>query len=359
MNVQKVKSTVNLLEVRNLTVAFDTEMGMARAVDDVSFEVPRGQCVGIVGESGCGKSVTAMSLVRLLPQPAGRILRGKVTFDGEDVLKMPADKLRKLRGGQVGVIFQEPLRSLNPVQRIGEQIAETLMLHRGLTHEAALKEAVEILKFVHIPDAEARVNEYPMSLSGGMRQRVVIAIALACRPQLIIADEPTTALDVTVQQQILALIRELREELGASSILITHDLGVIAQNCDRVVVMYGGRVVERAPVHELFANPRHAYTKALLASMPRPEYPRKSPLPTIPGSVASLHEFVPGCRFCQRMGREGDTLIDRPPLVEVTPGHFVEACPLCTDVARTDKNNEPQPVQSTEPATEPAPPAKA
>ena len=326
------KSDANLLEVRNRTTAFQTENGLVRAVDDVSFDVPRGKCVGIVGESGCGKSVTAMSLVRLLPQPAGKILRGRVMFDGEDILKMSYSRLRDLRGGQVGVIFQEPLRALNPVHRIGEQIAETLMLHRGLTHEAALREAVEILNFVHMPDPEARINEYPMSLSGGMRQRVVIAIALACRPQLIIADEPTTALDVTVQQQILALIRELREQMGSSAILITHDLGVIAQNCDRVVVMYGGRVVERAEVHELFANPCHAYTKALLASMPRPEYARKTHLPTIPGSVASIHEFVPGCRFCQRMGREGDTLIDRPRLVEVSPDHFVEACPLCTQL---------------------------
>lgn len=324
------KSDVNLLEVRNLTTAFQTENGLVRAVDDVSFDVPRGKCVGIVGESGCGKSVTAMSLVRLLPQPAGKILRGRVMFDGEDVLKMSDDRLRELRGGQVGVIFQEPLRALNPVHCIGDQIAETLMQHRGLTYAAACKEAVNILNYVHMPDPATRVNEYPLSLSGGMRQRVVIAMALACRPELIIADEPTTALDVTVQQQILALIRELREEMNSSAVLITHDLGVIAQNCDYVVVMYGGRVVERAEVTELFTNPLHAYTKALLASMPRPEYARKSRLPTIPGSVASIHEFVPGCRFCQRMGRTGDTLIDRPRLLELAPNHFVEACPLCT-----------------------------
>lgn len=325
------KSDVNLLEVRNLTTAFRTENGLIRAVDDVSFDVPRGSCVGIVGESGCGKSVTAMSLVRLLPQPSGKIQRGRVMFDGEDVLKMSYDRLREVRGGQIGVIFQEPLRALNPVHRIGDQIAETLMLHRGLTYEAALREAVNILNFVHMPDPESRIREYPMSLSGGMLQRVVIAIALACRPKLIIADEPTTALDVTVQQQILALLRELHAKIGSSTILITHDLGVIAQNCDRVVVMYGGRVVERAEVKELFANPRHAYTKALLASMPRAEYPRKTHLPFIPGSVAAIHEFVPGCRFCQRLGRTGDTLIDRPRLVEVSPNHFVEDCPLCNE----------------------------
>lgn len=325
------KSEVNLLEVRNLTAAFQTENGLVRAVDDVSFDVPRGKCVGIVGESGCGKSVTAMSLVRLLPQPEGKILRGRVMFDGEDVLKMSYDRLRELRGGQVGVIFQEPLRALNPVHRIGDQIAEILMQHRGLTQAAAFREAVNILNFVHMPDPASRVKEYPMSLSGGMRQRVVIAMALACRPALIIADEPTTALDVTVQQQILALIRELREGMNSSAVLITHDLGVIAQNCDYVVVMYGGRVVERAEVTELFNNPLHAYTKALLASMPRPEYARKSRLPTIPGSVAAIHEFVPGCRFCQRMGRSGDTLIDRPRLLELAPNHFVEACPLCIE----------------------------
>lgn len=322
-------SDKNLMEVHHLTTAFESEAGLLRAVDDVSFAVPRGQCVGIVGESGCGKSVTAMSLVRLLPKPSGRILDGRVLFDGEDILQMKPRRLHELRGGKIGVIFQEPMSALNPVHRIGDQIAETLMLHRGMNREAAWLEAINILHHVRIPDPEARVKEFPMSLSGGMRQRVVIAIALACRPELIIADEPTTALDVTVQQQILALIRELREEMNSSAVLITHDLGVIAQNCDRVVVMYAGRVVESAGVRELFANPRHAYTKALLASMPRLEYPRKSHLPTIPGHVASIRNYVQGCRFCQRLERTGATLLKRPPLVEVAPDHLVEACPLC------------------------------
>ena len=322
-------SDKNLMEVHHLTTAFESEAGLLRAVDDVSFAVPRGQCVGIVGESGCGKSVTAMSLVRLLPKPSGRILDGRVLFDGEDILQMKPRRLHELRGGKIGVIFQEPMSALNPVHRIGDQIAETLMLHRGMNREAAWLEAINILHHVRIPDPEARVKEFPMSLSGGMRQRVVIAIALACRPELIIADEPTTALDVTVQQQILALIRELREEMNSSAVLITHDLGVIAQNCDRVVVMYAGRVVESAGVRELFANPRHAYTKALLASMPRLEYPRKSHLPTIPGHVASIRNYVHGCRFCQRLERTGATLLKRPPLVEVAPDHLVEACPLC------------------------------
>ncbi len=325
-------SDKNLMEVHHLTTAFESEVGLLRAVDDVSFCVPRGKCVGIVGESGCGKSVTAMSLVRLLPKPSGKILEGRVLFDGEDVLQMKPRRLQELRGGKVGVIFQEPMSALNPVHRIGDQIAETLMLHRGMNREAAWLEAINMLHHVRIPDPEARVKEFPMSLSGGMRQRVLIAIALACRPELIIADEPTTALDVTVQQQILSLIRELREEMNSSAVLITHDLGVIAQNCDSVVVMYAGRVVESAGVRELFANPRHAYTKALLASMPRLEYPRKSHLPTIPGHVAPIRHYVQGCRFCQRLERTGATLLKRPPLVEVVKDHFVEACPLCAEL---------------------------
>ena len=321
----------NLLEVHHLTTAFESEVGLLRAVDDVSFAVPRGQCVGIVGESGCGKSVTAMSLVRLLPQPSGRILKGRVLFNGEDILKMKARRLQEVRGGKIGVIFQEPMSALNPVHRIGDQIAEALMLHRGMNRENAWLEAINMLHHVRIPDPESRVKEFPSSLSGGMRQRVVIAIALACRPELIIADEPTTALDVTVQQQIFALIRELREEMGSSAVRITHDLGVIAQNCDRVVVMYAGRVVESAGVRELFANPRHAYTRALLSSMPRLEYPRKTHLPTIPGQVAPIRHYVQGCRFCQRLERPARNSI-RPPLVEVAPGHIVEACPLCASI---------------------------
>lgn len=319
----------NLLQVRHLSAAFTAEHGLLRAVDDVSFSVPRGACVGIVGESGCGKSVTAMSLVRLLPHPSGHVLSGQVLFNGEDILTMPPKRLREIRGSRIGVIFQEPMHALNPVHTIGDQISEVLMLHRNMSSEAAWVEAIRLLHYVKIPSPEVMVSHYPMSLSGGMRQRVVIAIALACRPDLIIADEPTTALDVTVQQQILTLLRELREEMGASSILITHDLGVIAQNCDQVLVMYAGRIVESAPVEELFAHPSHAYTRALLASMPRLEHKRKSLLPTIPGQVAAVRDYVPGCRFCQRMGVPAQHLTLRPPLIEITPGHLVEACPRC------------------------------
>ena len=328
-------SAENFLEVKNLSVAFETERGLSRAVDDISFVIPRGKCVGIVGESGCGKSVTAMSLVRLLPQPNGKIVSGSILMDGEEVTTMSHRRLRELRGGRVGFIFQEPMSALNPVHTIGDQIAETLMLHREMTAEAAWVEAINLLSRVKIPSPELCANQYPGALSGGMRQRVVIAMALACRPELIIADEPTTALDVTVQQQILSLLRELHEDLGASSLLITHDLGVIAQHCDRVLVMYAGRIVESATVEELFANPVHAYTKALLASIPRRHHVRKTLLPSIPGHVASIRHQVQGCRFCQRMGIPTDQLTERPPMVEISPGHRVEACPRCSGVAAT------------------------
>ncbi len=325
-------NTPPLLEIRNLVTAFQTEDGLLKAVDGISFSVPQGSCVGIVGESGCGKSVTAMSIVRLLPQPMGKILAGQILFKGMDLAQAKETDMYGIRGAHIGVIFQEPMTALNPVHTIGRQIAESLMLHRGLNAKEAREAAIELLRRVKIPAPEKRVDDYPHHLSGGMRQRVVIAIALACHPELIIADEPTTALDVTVQAQILALLKELQTEMGSSSILITHDLGVIAQNCDSVVVMYAGRVVEKAPVHELFAHPRHAYTKGLLASIPRLNTVRKSKLPTIPGQVAALADLVPGCRFCQRMGVPTEELTQRPPLVEVTPGHFVEACPHCADL---------------------------
>ena len=320
----------NLMEVRGLTTAFHTEHGLHPVVEDVSFDIPCGKCVGIVGESGCGKSATAMSLVRLLPQPRGQILAGRVLLHGEDILTMPPKRLRQIRGGHIGTIFQEPMQALNPVQRIGDQIAEVLMLHRRLSPDEAWEEAIHLLEFVHFADPRRRVSDYPHALSGGMRQRALIAMALACRPELIIADEPTTALDVTVQHQVLSLLRELRIELGAASLLITHDLGVIAQNCDIVWVMYAGRMVESAPVNELFAHPCHAYTRALLAAIPGASYARKSHLPSIPGYVAAPHEYVTGCRFCQRLGHTGSTLLQRPPFISIGHDHYVEACPLCT-----------------------------
>lgn len=318
-----------LLQVRDLITAFDTDAGLIRAVDHVSFDVARGSTLGIVGESGCGKSVTAMSLVRLLPQPSGNILHGEVLFKGKDLTKLKPEEIRRVRGNEIGVIFQEPMTALNPVHRIGKQLAECFMLHRKMGKKEAWEAGVEMLRLVKIPAPELRAGDYPHQLSGGMRQRVVIAMALALKPDLVIADEPTTALDVTVQAQILDLMKRLQAEMGMSVMLITHDLGVIAETCDEVIVMYGGRVVERAPVKELFANPLHAYTRGLLASIPRLETPRKSKLPVIPGMVSVLKDFVPGCRFCQRMERQGSTLKERPPFIEASPGHWVEACPIC------------------------------
>jgi oligopeptide/dipeptide ABC transporter ATP-binding protein len=320
-----------LLDVKNLITAFDTDTGLMRAVDQVSFSVKKRQTLGIVGESGCGKSVTAMSIVKLLPQPSGRILEGRVHFKGRDLVPLESREMRKIRGNEIGVIFQEPMTALNPCHRIGKQLSECFLIHKNMNKKEAWEASVEMLKLVRIPAPEHRIGDYPHQLSGGMRQRIVIALALACRPDLIIADEPTTALDVTVQAQILDLIKEQQEQLGMSMILITHDLGVIAETCDDVVVMYGGRIVERAPVHEIFHQPRHAYTRGLLASMPHLETPRKSLLPVIPGMVESLQNFVIGCRFCQRMKRAGATTKERPPYREISPGHWVEACPQCVE----------------------------
>ncbi len=323
----------DVLTINNLQTAFDTDSGRLTAVDGVSFTVPAGKTVGIVGESGCGKSVTAMSIVQLLPQPAGVISGGEVIFKGKNLIGADDETLYNIRGNEIGVIFQEPMTALNPVHRIGKQLSESLILHKGLSKKDAWKESIELLDMVGIPSPEMRVSEYPHQLSGGMRQRVVIAIALACKPDLIIADEPTTALDVTVQAQILDLLNKLQKENGSSVILITHDLGVIAETCDEVVVMYAGRVVEQAPVINIFKNPQHAYTKGLLASMTKLDTPRKSKLQTIPNMVAGIADFVTGCRFCQRMEREGETLNVRPEFKEVAKDHWVEVCPICTDHA--------------------------
>ena len=278
----------NILVVDQLITSFETERGLLRAVDHVSFSVPQGKTVGIVGESGCGKSVTAMSIVRLLPQPSGKILGGHIYFKGQDLVRSSDQEIHKIRGAEIGVIFQEPMAALNPVQRIGKQVAEVFRVHKSISKRDAWDAATEMLAAVRIPAPEQRMMDYPHHLSGGMRQRVVIAMALACKPSLLIADEPTTALDVTVQAQILDLLKRLQAEMGMSTVLITHDLGVIAETCDEVVVMYAGRVVEKASASELFSNPLHAYTKGLLQSIPRLDTPSKSILYTIPGTVASL-----------------------------------------------------------------------
>ena len=321
-----------LLEIRDLSVAFEVDEGEVQALDGVSLEVGQGQTLGLVGESGCGKSVTALSVMRLLPKPMGKVLSGSITFQGEDLLKLSPEKMRDVRGNEVGMIFQEPMNALNPVKKIGTQLSEVYLLHQKVGKAQAWEKSVDMLDKVGIPSPETRVFEYPHQLSGGMRQRVVIAMALACKPKLIIADEPTTALDVTVQAQILELLNELQANLGSSVLLITHDLGVIAETCDEVCVMYAGRIVERASTRELFANPRHAYTRGLLSSIPRLDGVPKTKLVAIEGMVPSLSELKPGCRFAPRSGlnHSMEMLEQRPPYLEISPNHWVEACPVCT-----------------------------
>ena len=324
----------SLLKVKDLSVSFATDEGQVQALDAVDFEVKQGQTLGLVGESGCGKSVTALSVMRLLPRPMGEINGGSIFFEGKDLMKLTPDEMRQVRGNEIGMIFQEPMNALNPVSSIGDQISESFLLHQDITRKEAWQKSIEMLDEVGIPVPENRVFEYPHQLSGGMRQRIVIAIALACKPKLIIADEPTTALDVTVQSQILDLLQSLKEKLGSSVLLITHDLGVIAETCDQVCVMYAGRMVERAPVKELFAHPMHAYTRGLLSSIPRLDGIPKTELSTIDGMVPSLSELNSGCRFAPRSGLEHskEQIEKRPRFIEINPEHWVEACPVCSTI---------------------------
>jgi peptide/nickel transport system ATP-binding protein len=319
-----------ILEITDLRTWFFTRDGVVRAVDGVSFHVIPGETLAIVGESGCGKSVTALSVLRLIPSPPGRIVSGTIRFAGRDLRRLTEAEMRDVRGNEISMIFQEPMTSLNPVLTIGRQIAETLTLHQGLERKAALAKAVDMLRLVHIPEAERRVTEYPHQLSGGMRQRVMIAMALACNPKLLIADEPTTALDVTIQAQILDLMRELKQKIDAAIVLITHDLGVVAEMAQRVVVMYAGRKAEEAPVGTLFRRPLHPYTKGLLASVPRlggSLHRERAPrLAEIPGTVPSLKEPIPGCPFEARCPFATDLCRrEMPSFDEKEPGHFA-AC---------------------------------
>src|ERR1700726_3769130 len=319
-----------ILEVADLRTWFFTRDGVVRAVDGVSFHVIPGETLAIVGESGCGKSVTALSILRLIPSPPGRIVSGAIHFAGRDLLGLSETEMRQVRGNEISMIFQEPMTSLNPVLTIGRQIAETLTLHQGLDRKAALAKAVDMLHLVHIPEARRRIGEYPHQLSGGMRQRVMIAMALACNPKLLIADEPTTALDVTIQAQILDLMRELKQKIGAAIVLITHDLGVVAEMAQRVVVMYAGRKAEEAPVATLFRRPLHPYTKGLLLSVPKlgasladERLPR---LAEIQGTVPSLRDEIPGCPFAARCTFASDICRrEMPAFEEKEAGHFA-AC---------------------------------
>jgi peptide/nickel transport system ATP-binding protein len=324
-----------LLRVKDLCTSFHTDTGALRAVDGVSFDVFPGKTLGIVGESGCGKSVTALSILRLIPAPAGRIESGSIEFRGENLLEIPRGEMQRIRGNQISMIFQEPMTSLNPVYTAGTQIAEAVRIHAKASRGRARERALEMLRLVGIPAPETNIDAYPHQLSGGMRQRVMIAMALACRPSLLIADEPTTALDVTVQAQILAILSNLQQKLGMSILLITHDLGVVAEYADHVVVMYAGRVVEQADVRDLFARPGHPYTRGLLESIPRLAGPTRPTggaedvaegrervrLPTIEGMVPDLRDLPPGCRFADRCPMVIDACSDREPDLLPLPSH--------------------------------------
>jgi len=315
-----------LLDIRGLKTYFYTEEGVVRAVDGVDLHIDRGETLGVVGESGCGKTVTALSIMKLIAIPPGKIVEGKMLWGGRDLVTLPPAQMRKVRGKEISMVFQEPMTSLNPVFTIGEQIAEAIRLHEGLGRRDAMAKTVEMLKLVHIPNPERRVKEYPHQLSGGMRQRVMIAMALSCNPRLLIADEPTTALDVTIQAQILDLLNELKAKIGMAVLLITHDMGVIAETAQRVMVMYAGKVVEEAPVKELFKEPLHPYTQGLLRSIPRIDLAatKKQRLEAIPGVVPSLLNLPKGCKFEPRCPHAKPVCKDQDPVLkEVRPGHRV------------------------------------
>ena len=324
-----------LLEVENLQTHFATADGVNRAVDGLTFSVEAGETVAIVGESGCGKSVTSMSILRLIPEPPGKIA-GSIRFNGRDLLKLSDREMRAIRGNEISMIFQEPMTSLNPVLSIGQQIGEALRLHQGLSKKDAEARAVEMLKLVGIPAPDKRVKEYPHQLSGGMRQRVMIAIALACNPKLLIADEPTTALDVTIQAQILDLMRDLKHRVGAAIVLITHDLGVVAEVAERVIVMYAGRKVEEAPVVELFKNPKHPYTKGLLGAVPKLGSSltgESTRLAEIPGLVPSLKKRIQGCVFASRCPQQTELCLEIAPALEEKAPRHQAACHYATKEA--------------------------
>jgi peptide/nickel transport system ATP-binding protein len=319
-----------LLEIKGLKTHFATDDGIVRAVDGVDITINKGETLCVVGESGCGKTVTAMSILKLIAMPPGRIVEGQIIFEGRDLVPLTSHELDEVRAKEIGFIFQEPMTSLNPVLTVGEQIAESLRRHEGLPNKQALARTVEMLKLVQIPNAEARVHHYPHQFSGGMRQRVMIAMALACKPKLVIADEPTTALDVTIQAQILDLLQDMKERLGMAVMLITHAMGVVAETAQHVVVMYAGKVVEDATVDELFENPRHPYTQGLIRSIPRMDLDseHKTRLEAIQGAVPILINPAPGCRFAPRCRYSTSLCSEQEPVLrEIAPGHRI-ACHL-------------------------------
>ncbi|HXY62078.1 MAG TPA: ABC transporter ATP-binding protein [Nitrospirota bacterium] len=313
---------MDLLDIQGLTTHFFTRSGVVNAVDNLSLAVQKGSVLGLVGESGCGKTVTALSILNLVPYP-GKIITGKILFEGKDLLGLSAEEMRSIRGARISMIFQEPMTALNPVFTVGDQIAEVLTAHRDVTRKEALKSAADLLQSVGIPSPEKRVNEYPHQLSGGMRQRVMIAMAIACKPALILADEPTTALDVTIQAHILELLGTIQQEMGMAMVLVTHDLGLIAERAHEVAVMYAGRIVEQAGTKELFANPQHPYTRGLMASIPQPGEEGHKRLRTILGTVPRLYDLPKGCTFAPRCDLKTGKCEIEPELVEVKPGHLV------------------------------------
>ncbi len=321
-----------VLRVEGLVTSFKTDDGLVTALDGVGFEIKRGKTLGVVGESGCGKSVTSLSIMRLLPQGSGRIEAGRILFDGQELLSLTDDEMRRLRGNRIAMIFQEPMTALNPVFTAGEQIVEVFKTHRSMTASAARSAALKMMELVRIPDPERRLDEYPHQMSGGMKQRVMIAMALACQPALIIADEPTTALDVTIQAQILRLMKDLQEQMGTSIMFITHDLGVIAEVADDVIVMYAGQVIESADVMSLFDRPHHPYTMGLLASIPDARQSRDSELPTIKGSVPSLKALPKGCRFAERCPFAGDECVAESPVLQAIDAAHSVACHFSKDI---------------------------
>jgi len=321
-----------LLDVRSLRTQFHTSAGVIRAVDGVSWDVRKGETVALVGESGCGKSVSALSVLRLVSAPAGRIVDGEIIFKGRNLLSLPEEEMRRIRGREIGMIFQEPMTSLNPVLTIGRQLTETLETHLGTTSAQAEARAAELLSLVGITDGARRLGQYPHQFSGGMRQRIMIAMALSCDPALVLADEPTTALDVTIKAQILELMKSLSRRLGVAMLIITHNLGVVARYADRVNVMYAGKIVERATARELYANPRHPYTLGLLRSVPRLDEPRRARLQPIPGQPPDLSRLPVGCSFAPRCAYAVDRCREQPPPLEEVADAHVSACWLAKDL---------------------------
>ena len=328
-----MSSNKPLLSVRDLVIKFNTERGLVRAIDGISFDVMPGETMGLVGESGCGKSVTSLAILGLIPSPPGRITGGSIQLNGGELVGLPASEYRKIRGSEISMIFQEPMPALNPVFTIANQMTDVLSRHQKIRGRQAKNRAIEMLELVEIPSPDKRINEYPYQLSGGMRQRVMIAMALSCDPKLLLADEPTTALDVTIQAQVMEQIVNLQQELGTAVVLVTHDLGVVAESCQRALVMYAGRIVEQSPIIPLFQNPQHSYSAGLMASIPRIRVDKVAELPTISGTVPDLLHLPDGCRFCERCQYSDNRCQQQQPIIQMKDNREVACFHPCGEVS--------------------------